>query len=118
MVWERTDLRPRDVDVAELYDGFSYMTLQFLEGMGFCGRGESGAFVEGGQRIARTGELPLNTDGGQLSAGRLHGWGQLYEACAQIRGEAGVRQITGARVAAVGVGAGPVAGCMIVRAAS
>lgn len=114
-LWQRTDFSPADVDVAELYDGFSFMTLQFLEGMGFCGKGEGGAFVEDGQRISRTGDLPINTDGGQLSAGRLHGWGQLYEACSQLRGHADVRQIQGAQVAAVGVGAGPVAGCMLLR---
>jgi acetyl-CoA acetyltransferase len=118
MLWERTDLKPHDVDVAQLYDGFSYMTLQWLEALGFCGRGESGPFLEGGTRVARDGELPINTDGGQLSAGRLHGWGQLYEACSQLRGEAGVRQIPDAKVAALGIGAGPVCGAMLLRRAS
>jgi acetyl-CoA acetyltransferase len=79
-MWERTELRPGEVDVAELYDGFTMLTLLWLEALGFCGPGESGAFVEDGRRIARTGELPLNTHGGQLSAGRLHGFGFLHEA--------------------------------------
>ena len=52
MLWERTDLRPADVDVAELYDGFSFIALAWLEALGFCGKGESGPFVEGGERIA------------------------------------------------------------------
>ena len=69
-LWSRTDLTPADVDVAQLYDGFTVLTLFWLEGMQFCGRGESGAFVEGGERISLTGELPLATSGGQLSGGR------------------------------------------------
>ena len=68
---DRTDLKPSDVQLAEMYDGFSFITMAWLEAMGFCGKGESGPFVEGGERIARDGVLPLNTHGGQLSAGRL-----------------------------------------------
>ena len=70
-LWNRTDLRPADVDVAALYDGFSILTMLWLEALGFCPAGQSGAFVEGGQRIGLGGELPLNTQGGQLSGGRL-----------------------------------------------
>jgi len=116
MMWARTELRPSDVDVAELYDGFSFLTLAWLEAMGFCGRGEAGAFVEGGARIALDGELPLATQGGQLSGGRLHGLGFLHEACVQLWGEGGSRQVAGdPAVAAVGVGGGPVAGCLLLR---
>jgi acetyl-CoA acetyltransferase len=105
-MWARTDLRPADVDLAELYDGFSVFSHCWLEDFGFCDVGEAGAFVEGGQRIARDGELPVNTDGGQLSGGRLHGYGFLHEACLQLRGEAGERQVVDRpQVAAVGVGA-------------
>ena len=60
-------MKPGDVDVAQLYDGFTVLSLYWLEGMQFCGKGESGAFVEGGERISLTGELPLATSGGQLS---------------------------------------------------
>ncbi len=113
-LWERTDLRPGDVDVAELYDGFSILAMVWLEALGFCGRGESGPFVEGGRRIALDGELPLNTAGGQLSGGRLHGFGFLHEACLQLRGEAGERQVPGnPEVAAVANGGGPIAGAML-----
>jgi acetyl-CoA acetyltransferase len=114
-LWTRTDLTPADVDVAELYDGFSFLSLVWLEALGFCGKGESGAFVEGGQRIARDGELPLNTHGGQLSAGRLHGFGHIHEACLQLRGEAGEHQVPGKQpeVAAVANGGGPIAGAML-----
>jgi acetyl-CoA acetyltransferase len=101
-MWARTDLRPADVDVAQLYDGFTIEAVWWLEAMGFCGTGEAGAFVEGGKRITFGGELPLNTWGGQLSGGRLHaGFGHIAEAVRQLRGEAGDRQVAGAQVAAV-----------------
>jgi hypothetical protein len=112
-LWSRTDLKPSDVDLAQLYDGFTVLTLFWLEGLQFCGKGESGAFVEGGARIALDGELPLATSGGQLSGGRLHSFGHLYEACVQLRGEAGDRQVPGAEVAAVSAGAGPLASCLL-----
>ncbi len=113
-MWSRTDLTPADVDFVELYDGFSWLAMAWLEALGFCGRGESGPFIEGGVRIARDGELPLNTHGGQLSAGRLHGFGFLHEAVVQLRGEGGARQIPGPNeVAVVANGGGPVAGTML-----
>jgi len=117
MLWERSDLSPSDVDVAELYDGFSFITLAWIEALGFCKRGEGGAFIEGGQRIALEGELPLNTHGGQLSAGRLHGYGFLHEACVQLWGEAGARQVSGSpQVALAAAGGGPLAGCLLLTA--
>ncbi|MDZ7734289.1 MAG: thiolase family protein [Acidimicrobiia bacterium] len=101
-MWNRTDLTPRDVDVAQLYDGFTIEVVWWLEAMGFCGVGEAGDFVGGGERISLGGELPLNTWGGQLSGGRLHAaFGHTAEAVRQLRGEAGDRQVTGAEVAAV-----------------
>ncbi|MHB1503127.1 MAG: thiolase family protein [Acidimicrobiales bacterium] len=118
-MWARTDLRPDDVEVAQLYDGFSILTLVWLEALGFCSRGESGAFVEGGRRIAVDGDLPLNTGGGQLSGGRLHGFGLLYEACLQLRGDAAERQVMRAagqrppEVAVVSNGGGPIAGSVL-----
>ena len=113
-LWERTDLKPTDVQLAEMYDGFSFITMTWLEAMGFCGKGESGPFVEGGERIARDGVLPLNTHGGQLSAGRLHGYGFLHEACAQLWGEAGARQVPGdPEVGVACAGGGPLAGALL-----
>ena len=113
-MWSRTDLGPADVDVAELYDGFSFVALAWLEALGFCGHGEGGAFIEGGDRIALDGEVPLNTHGGQLSAGRLHGYGFVHEAMVQLRGEGGARQVQGRpEVAVVANGGGPVAGAML-----
>jgi acetyl-CoA acetyltransferase len=113
-MWQRTTLRPEDVDVAELYDGFSVLVLGWLEALGFCGKGESGAFVEGGARIALGGSLPLNTQGGQLSGGRLHGYGMLHEAVTQLRGAGGARQVPGEpEVAIAAAGGGPLAGCLL-----
>jgi acetyl-CoA acetyltransferase/uncharacterized OB-fold protein len=111
-MWARTDLTPADVDVAQLYDGFSFLVLFWLESLGFCAHGDGGPFVEEG-RIALGGELPLNTCGGQLSGGRLHGFGLLYEACLQLRGGAEGRQVADAEVAVVSSGGGPIAGCLL-----
>lgn len=113
-LWSRTDLRPRDVDVAQLYDGFSFLALLWLEDMGFCKRGEAAAFVEGGSRISLQGELPLNTSGGQLSFGRLHGLGLVHEACVQLRNDGGERQVPNhPSVALVTNGGGPVASALL-----
>jgi acetyl-CoA acetyltransferase len=113
-LWERTKLTPADVDVAQLYDGFSFLTVMWLEALGFCGHGEVGRFIEGGERIALDGQLPLNTSGGQLSGGRLHGMGFLHEACLQLWNDAGDRQVRGnPEVAVVGTGGGPVGGAML-----
>jgi acetyl-CoA acetyltransferase len=113
-MWSRTDLRPADVDIAELYDGFTFLTFAWLEALGLCEDGGAGPFVEGASRIALDGELPLNTYGGQLSAGRMHGYWVLHEACVQLCGEGGARQVARQPdVAAVAVGGGPIAGCML-----
>jgi acetyl-CoA acetyltransferase len=113
-LWTRTDLQPSDVQLAEMYDGFSFITMAWIEAMRFCGRGESGPFVEGGRRIALDGELPLNTHGGQLSSGRLHGYGFIHEACTQLWGEAGDRQVPGEpEVGVAAAGGGPLAGCLL-----
>jgi acetyl-CoA acetyltransferase len=113
-MWARTDLGPGDVDVAELYDGFTFLTFAWLEALGLCGEGEAGPFVENATRIALDGELPLNTYGGQLSAGRMHGYWVLHEACVQLRGDGGTRQVARQpEVAVVANGGGPIAGCML-----
>lgn len=104
MLWNRTDMTPKDVDTAQIYDGFSILTLLWLEAMQLCKPGEAAAFVEGGSRIGLDGELPLNTSGGQLSAGRFHGYGHTYEACVQLWGWGGERQVRGAKTCAVANG--------------
>ncbi len=113
-LWQNTALTPADVDMAQIYDGFSFLTVMWLEALGFCEHGKVGEFIEGGERIARDGALPINTSGGQLSGGRLHGMGFLHEACVQMWGEGGDRQAPKTpEVVAVGVGGGPVAGSML-----
>ena len=112
-LWSRTDLTPDDVALACLYDGFSFNCLSWLEALGFCDRGEGGAFVEGGERISIGGTLPLNTHGGQLSAGRTHGYGFVHEAVVQLRGDAGQRQVAGVEVAVTSSGGGHPGGAIL-----
>lgn len=90
LAFERAGVRPQEIDFAEIYDAFTYMTLVTLEDLGFCGKGEGGAFVEEG-RLTLTGDLPVNTDGGGLSAQHpgMRGLFLLVEAVRQLRGEAG-----------------------------
>jgi acetyl-CoA acetyltransferase/uncharacterized OB-fold protein len=117
-VWTRTSLRPSDVDVAELYDGFTMNCLSWIEALGFCGIGEAKEFLDGGKNIARDGQLPLNTHGGQLSHGRTHGMGLVHEAVAQLRGEAGDRQVADARVGVVSSGGLTPSGVLLLRSDS
>lgn len=117
-LWTRTDLRPDDVDVAELYDGFTFNCLSWIEALGFCGIGEAKDFLDGGKNIARDGLIPVNTHGGQLSHGRTHGMGLIHEAVAQLRREAGPRQVAGARVAVVSSGGLTPGGAMLLRTES
>jgi len=114
-LWTRTELRPADVDVALLYDGFTFNCLSWIEALGFCGIGEARDFLDGGQNIARDGTLPLNPHGGQLSHGRTHGMGLLHEAVVQLRGEAGARQVRDARTAAVSSGGLTPSGVLLLR---
>lgn len=114
MMWSRTDLKPADVDIAELYDGFSFHTLNWLENFGFCDRYEAKDFIEGGRRIALEGELPVNTGGGALSGGRLHAYGAVWEGCMQLWGRGGARQVKGdPQVVATSTAGGPLAGAML-----
>ncbi|MEU1195407.1 acetyl-CoA acetyltransferase [Streptomyces sp. NPDC005813] len=90
----RAGVRPEEVDLAQIYDAFTYMTLVTLEDLGFCAKGEGGAFVEKG-RLTLSGDLPVNTDGGGLSAQHpgMRGLFLLVEAVRQLRGEADGRQV-------------------------
>ncbi|MFG2937064.1 hypothetical protein [Streptomyces sp. NPDC048282] len=95
-VWTRTGLTPADVDVALLYDGFTFNALSWMEGLGFCGPGEATDFIGDGKTIALDGRLPLNP----------HGYGFVREAMLQLCGDASGRQVEGARVAVVTAGGG------------
>jgi acetyl-CoA acetyltransferase len=110
-------LRPEDVDVALLYDGFTFNCLSWLEALGFCGIGEAKDFLAGGKNIARDGVVAVNPHGGQLSAGRTHGMGLFHEAIVQLRGQAGERQVRAATVAVVTSGGLTPAGAMLLRTA-
>jgi acetyl-CoA acetyltransferase len=94
LAFERAGIRPDEIDLAEIYDAFTYMTLVTLEDLGFCAKGEGGAFVEKG-RLTVGGELPVNTDGGGLSAQHpgMRGLFLLVEAVRQLRGDAAARQV-------------------------
>jgi len=116
-LWTRTSLRPADVDLALVYDGFTFNAISWLEALGFCGIGEAQDWLDGGQRIAHGGELPVNPHGGQLSEGRTHGYGFLYEAVAQLRHDAGERQVPGARTAVVTSGGGTPSGVLLLQRA-
>jgi acetyl-CoA acetyltransferase len=99
-------MRSEDVDLALVYDGFTFNAISWLEALGFCGLGEAKDWLDDGKRIALDGELPVNPHGGQLSEGRTHGFGFIYEAVIQLRHEAGERQVSGARTAVVTSGGG------------
>jgi acetyl-CoA acetyltransferase len=111
-MWAGTDLTPADVDVAQIYDGFSTLAIAWLEDLGFTEKGEAGPWlVEGHGRLG--GAMPICTDGGQLGAGRLHGFGKVAESVQQLRGECGTRQVRGAEVALACAGGGPFATSMV-----
>lgn len=113
-LWERTEYKPEDVQMAQLYDGFSWLTMSWLEALQLCEIGGSGDFIDGGKNIAREGPLPLNTHGGQLSAGRLHGYGFLHEGATQMWGQAGDRQLaTPPEVGIIGAGGGNTCGALL-----
>ncbi|CAM5434093.1 Acetyl-CoA acetyltransferase OS=Sphingobium scionense OX=1404341 GN=GGQ90_002790 PE=4 SV=1 [Sphingobium scionense] len=113
-LWKNTDYSAKDVDTVQFYDGFAFQPITWLEGLGFCDVGEGGQFLEGGKRIALDGELPMNTGGGQLGWGRLHGFGFAYELVVQLRGEGGARQIAGdPKVAVATSGGGPMAAALL-----
>jgi acetyl-CoA acetyltransferase len=91
-LWSSAGLGPADMDAAQLYDGFAPSALYWLEAAGFCKRGEAYEFIQDG-RIALGGEIPVNTFGGSLSEGRLHGMGHIAEAVFQVTGRAERRQV-------------------------
>jgi acetyl-CoA acetyltransferase len=97
-LYSMAGLGPSEIDVAELYDAFSFSVLVQLEDYGFCGKGEAGPFVESGAATLG-GVIPVNTHGGFLSEGYLHGLNHVCEAVSQLRGTAGPRQVAGAEIA-------------------
>jgi acetyl-CoA acetyltransferase len=111
-LWSRTDLTPADVDVACMYDCFTYTVLATFEDFGFCPKGEVGKFFAEG-RATYGGDVVVNPHGGLLSEGYLHGMNHHYEAVLQLRGDAAHRQVNNAEVALVTAGAGPFGGAIL-----
>jgi acetyl-CoA acetyltransferase len=87
----------KDIHVAEVYDCFTWVVLCQLEDMGFCKKGEGGAFVEGG-RLRLGGALPTNTHGGLLSQAHMLGLNHVVELVRQLRGQGGRAQVESAKV--------------------
>jgi len=102
LAFERAGVAHKDIDMAMIYDSFTITVLTTLENLGFCKRGEGGAFVAGG-RLRYDGELPINTDGGGLSSNHpgMRGIFLVIEAVKQLRGECGPRQVKDCKIALV-----------------
>jgi acetyl-CoA acetyltransferase len=111
-LWKKTGLRPADIDVACIYDCFTYSAMVGLEDFGFCERGQVGAYYAAG-RATYGGDVVVNPHGGLLAEGYLHGFNHHFEAVLQLRGDAGARQVPDARLALVTAGAGPVGGALV-----
>jgi len=111
-LWSRTGLSPADMDIACMYDCFTYTLMATFEDFGFCGKGEVGDYFREG-RATYGGDVVVNPHGGLLSEGYLHGLNHHYEAVLQLRGTAGDRQVHGAETALVTAGAGPYGGAII-----
>ncbi|MGE3598721.1 MAG: lipid-transfer protein [Dehalococcoidia bacterium] len=112
-LWDRAGLGPKDMDVAQFYDCFTITVLLQFEDYGFCGRGESGPFAASGA-IADCGSIPINTDGGNMSGGYIHGLNHVVEGTRQMRGTADV-QIAGAETCLVTSGPTGFSGALVLR---
>ena len=104
--YESAGMKPEDIDLIHVYNGFSPMVWNWLECFGFCPEGEAHNWVKGGT-IELNGPHPLNTAGGNLGEGRLHGWSHIRETARQMMGTAGPRQLKKLDVALCEVGPFP-----------
>jgi acetyl-CoA acetyltransferase len=111
-LWNKTGLGPKDMNLALMYDCFTYTVMATFEDFGFCAKGEVGDYFRAG-RATYGGDVVVNPHGGLLSEGYLHGLNHHYEAVLQLRNEAGDRQVHGAETALVTAGAGPYGGALI-----
>jgi acetyl-CoA acetyltransferase len=111
-MFQMAGVRPRDIDVAQVDDAYAPLVPLQLEELGLCAPGEGAAYCEGGDHIRASGELPLNTSGGSLGEGYIHGMNHVVEAVRQVRGTS-TEQVKGAELALVATGAGGPAGGLI-----
>jgi acetyl-CoA acetyltransferase len=100
-LYDKTGLGPADIDVALIYDAFTWEVIKQLEDFGFCKQGEGGPFVASGAIALRGGRIPVNPHGGLHSEAYVHGFNHVVEAVQQLRGDAGPRQVKDAHVALV-----------------
>jgi acetyl-CoA acetyltransferase len=112
-LWKHADFTPDDVDVAQIYDAFTPLIPLSLEGYGFCGRGEGGAYTEGGA-LEIGGRLPLNTSGGGLSEAYVHGFNLINEGVKQLRGTS-TAQVPDAATCLVTAGEGVPTSALLLR---
>jgi acetyl-CoA acetyltransferase len=115
-LYRRAGLGPGDIDVAQFYDCFTITVLLQIEDYGFCAKGEGGSFVSSGE-IELDGRLPINTGGGHLSEGYIHGMNHVVEGVRQVRGES-TNQVPGAEVCLVTSTPLPPGSALILRADS
>jgi acetyl-CoA acetyltransferase len=115
-LWSKASVTKEDVDVLQIYDGFTHLPISWIEAFGFCGIGEFRDWVDEGRTIGPGGSMPMNTSGGMLAEGRIQGIGLVAEAVCQLRGQGGGRQVPDAAVAAVGGGGSNDCGALLLRA--
>jgi acetyl-CoA acetyltransferase len=114
-LYRRAGMGPEDVDVAQLYDCFTITVLLQLEDWGFCKKGEGGPFVASGE-VDLDGTIPINTGGGHLSEGYIHGMNHIVEGVRQVRGTS-TNQVTGAETCLVTCTPLPPGSALLLRAA-
>jgi len=112
-LWRRTTLTASDLDLAELYDGFSWLSLCWLEDLGIVAKGDGGPYFASGKARVGGGGVAINTHGGSMSGGRLHAISHVIECAQQLRGDCGDRQVKGAEVGAVTAGGGIMGGALL-----
>jgi len=104
-MWAESGYGPKDVDVAQIYENFTGMAVQSIIDHGFCAAAEAGDFIRFENLIAPSGTLPINTSGGNLADGFIHGMGMMVEVVRQIRGTS-TNQVPGAKLSMMAGGPG------------
>ena len=114
-LWQKADLTPADVDVAQIYDHFTGSVLMQLEDFGFCQRGEGGDFIDSGALSVKGGALPTNTSGGSLSEAYMHGLNHVLEGARALWGES-CNNVDGAQTCLVTSAAGVPSSALLLQA--